>query len=483
MLRWKVVLYVLGFVFMIMGTAMLFPLLFALWYEDASFLPLLFSSTFALVVGGGLVLIFKGIDRESLSVKESMATVSLAWIGAGMIGALPFFFSSSLPSFTDCFFETISGLTTTGASVLSNIEALPRGLLMWRSLTHWLGGMGIILLSLIILPLLGVGGMQLYRAEVPGPLPDKLSPRLKDTALILWKVYLLLTLAEIFLLRIGGMSLFDSIAHTFGTMATGGFSTKNLSIGHYSSTYIHVVITVFMFLAGANFTLHFKGLQGDFRSYFRDIEFRYYVGITLAMIGIVTWNLWGEVYKGLGDALKYASFQVVSILTTTGYATADFEKWRPLSKAILLIAMFIGGCAGSTGGGIKVVRMVVMWRHIRGEVKKVLHPRAVFSVKLGKTKLSSDVMGSIWSFFFLYLIIVVMSFVILTSLGVDMETSLYASVACMGNIGPGFAGVGPMDNYAHLPGMAKWVLSFCMILGRLEIYTLLVLFSRNFWEK
>ncbi len=474
----------LGFVFMIIGTAMLFPMLFALWYEDHSFFSLLFSSFLSLSLGAALAALCRGENGgDTLSIKESMAAVSLGWIGSGILGALPFFLSKEIPSFTDCFFETISGLTTTGASILTNIEALPKGLLMWRSLTHWLGGMGIILLSLIVLPLLGVGGMPLYRAEVPGPVPDKLSPKLKDTALILWKVYLILTLAEIFLLKIGGMSLFDAIAHTFGTMATGGFSTRNLSIGYYQSSYIQWIITFFMFLAGANFTLHFKLLQGDINTYWRDIEFRYYLGATILFILIITWNLWGDIYLTFGDALRNASFQVVSILTTTGYATANFEKWKPLSKTLLFLAMFIGGCAGSTGGGIKFIRIILMSRQIKGEIKKLLHPRAVVPVKIGKTRVSSEIMSSIWCFFFLYLGLTALSFVLLSALGVDMETSLYASVACIGNIGPGFGGVGPMDNYAHLPILAKWILSGCMLFGRLEIYTLLVIFSRTFWEK
>lgn len=483
MSTWKTTIFILGVILLIIGISMFFPIFWALYYKDSSFYPLFISAIISLCTGGFLCLLFRQKSRSGIGIRQSMAAVTLSWFFAGIFGALPFYLSKKIPSFTDCFFETVSGFTTTGASILTNIEAMPKGLLMWRSLTHWLGGMGIILLSLIILPLVGLGGFQLYKAEVPGPIPDKLKPKLQDTAKLLWKVYLLLTISEIILLLIGGMNLFDSIAHTFGTLATGGFSTKNLSIGHYNSSYLHYVITIFMFLAGANFALHYKFLLGSLNIHLKDSEFRFYTSVTLSCIAIVTAVLWITEHYPILDALKYGSFQVVSILTTTGYATDDFEKWPSVATSILFFLMFLGGCAGSTGGGIKFIRILVMIKHTTAQLQKIIHPRAVISIKIGGQKIPNEMIDGIWAFFFLYLSLSALSVFLVSFSGVDMETSIYATIACIGNIGPGFAQVGPMDNYAHLPMLAKWILSICMILGRLEIYTVIIMFSKTFWEK
>jgi trk system potassium uptake protein TrkH len=354
---------------------------------------------------------------------------------------------------------------------------------MWRSLTHWLGGMGIIVLALAILPFLGVGGMQLYKSEVPGPTPDKLKPRIKDTAMLLWKVYVLLTAVQTVLLMFGGMDLFEALCHTFGTMATGGFSTKNASIAFYDSVYIQTVITVFMLIAGANFTLHYHLLRGRPMVFWKDPEFRFYIGVFALFTALSTASVLGVNYDSLSEAVRYCSFQVASIMTTTGYATADYELWTPLPQALLLMLMFLGGSAGSTGGGMKCMRIILLMKHTSRELFRLVHPRAVTSIKLGGKTVSPDVMASVWGFFLLYLGLFIVSSFIMAALGVDVVTSFASVAACIGNIGPGLGGVGPTDNYAHIPWLGKWLLIFCMLLGRLEIYTVIILLVPEFWRK
>ncbi|MCF8106276.1 MAG: TrkH family potassium uptake protein [Desulfohalobiaceae bacterium] len=482
-MHWRYTLRILGIIICFSGLSMLVPLAWSLYSQDG--LGPVFLLSIALSTGLGLLLYvpFRRQRVDRMSHREGMAVVALGWIGCGLFGALPFYLSGSFAGFTDSVFETFSGFTTTGASILTNIEALPRSLLLWRSLTHWLGGMGIILLSLAILPLLGVGGMQLYKAEVPGPTPDKLRPRIKDTALLLWKVYVLFSALEIALLWLGGMNLFDSICHTFGTMATGGFSTKNASIGHYTSPYIQMVITLFMFIAGVNFALHFKMLQGRLRVFGQDPEFRFFALFILIVTAIISFTVWGQNYQGLGEAFRYSIFQAVSITTTTGYATADFELWAPLTQILLFFAMFMGGCAGSTGGGIKCMRIMVLLKQAGRELTRLVHPRAVISLKFGGRPLSEDVISGIWGYFILYLLLACLAIVGLSALGVDVLTSIAAVIACISNIGPGLGQVGPADNYAGIPIPGKWLLTFCMLLGRLEIYTVIILLFPGFWRK
>ncbi len=482
-MRWKFTVQVVGIVICFVGMAMLVPLGVSLYFRELVFKS--FLESISLTLGCGLVLffLFRSTRVETISHREGMAIVTLGWASAGLFGSLPFFLSGYVPGFTDCVFETFSGFTTTGASVLDNVEVLPKSLLLWRSLTQWLGGMGIILLSLAILPFLGVGGMQLYRAEVPGPTPDKLRPRVKDTALLLWKVYLLFTALEILLLFFGGMDFFDSVCHTFDTMPTGGFSTKNSSIGHYSSLYFDIVVTVFMFIAGINFALYFKLLRGDLRAFWRDPEFRFYLGAILVFTLVICITLWGNIYLTFGQSLRFSLFQVVSIMTTTGYSTADYELWGALPQVLLLLCMFLGGCAGSTGGGIKVMRILIMIKHVKSEIVRAIHPNAVIPVKFGGRVIPSEVLNGIWGFFLLYCGLTCIATVVLAAVKVDVLTSFAAVIACMSNIGPGLGLVGPTDNYAHIPKLGKWVLSFCMLLGRLEIYTVIILFTPEFWKK
>jgi trk system potassium uptake protein TrkH len=461
---------------------MFLPLACGWYYDDNSVAPLFLSLCVTVLAGTFLMFSFKRPKPLVINHREGMVIVSLGWAACAFFGALPFALGG-FPSFTDAFFESVSGFTTTGASILTNIEALPKGLLFWRSLTHWLGGMGIIVLTIAILPFLGVGGMQLYKAEVPGPVADKLQPRIKDTAMSLWKVYVLFTVAQVLLLMFGGMNLFESICHAFGTMATGGFSTRNTSIAAYDSAYIDGVITFFMLVAGVNFALHFQLFRGRPLTVWRDPEFRFFVILVLVLTAVVTFSIQSSSYSSWPEALRFGSFQVASILTTTGYATADYELWLPLPQGVLLLCMFIGGCAGSTAGGIKCMRVMLLFKHAYRELFRLVHPRAVLPLKFGPKLVKEEVLTSIWGFFVLFIVLFVLSALALAAMGVDVLTSFAAVVACIGNIGPGLGEVGPVDNYAAIPTLGKWVLSFCMLLGRLEIYTVLVLFVPEFWRK
>jgi trk system potassium uptake protein TrkH len=483
-MRWSYVLYVIGALVVCVGLCMVFPLAFALYYQDGSALALLESMGITVAVGGALLLAFRRKGRgAALGHREGMAITGFGWFAAGLFGALPFWLGGVFPSPMDCIFESLSGFTTTGASVLTDIEAVAPGLLFWRSLTHWLGGMGIIVLSLAILPFLGVGGMQLYRAEVPGPVPDKLRPRIKDTAMTLWKVYLLFSAIQAVLLMLGGMTFFDSLCHTFGTMATGGFSTKNASIAHYESSYIHWVVTLFMIIAGINFSLHFMLLRGKPKFMLRDPEFRVFAGLLVLFAALITGGILVSSYDNFWLSLRDAAFQTAAILTTTGYATADYELWPFYTQVILLFCMFVGGSAGSTGGGMKVMRIMLLVKSSYQELNRLIHPRVVSHVKFGGKVVPPEVVSGVWGFFILWLALFFVTTFIVAATGVDVFTSFAATLACIGNIGPGVGGVGPTDNYAWMPDTAKAVLTFCMVLGRLEIYTIIVLLVPEFWRK
>ncbi len=482
-MRIQYTLYVVGILTLFLGATMVFPLLFGLYYHDESVVPLLKSIAATVLAGLLLCGIFRKSRQDIMSHREGMGIVAFGWTAAGIFGALPYYWGGVFDSFTDAMFESLSGFTTTGASVLIDIEGVCRGLLFWRSMTHWLGGMGIIVLSLAILPLLGIGGMQLYKAEVPGPVPDKLKPRIKDTAVVLWKVYVLFTVVETALLTIGGMDFFESLCHTFGSMGTGGFSTRNASIAAYDSAYFDWVISVFMLFAGINFSLHYQFLKGDGLAFWRNSEFRFFMGTVLLFCVIITANTYSAVYESLTEAIRFSVFQVVSIITTTGYATADYELWPPLSQIILLFCMFLGACAGSTGGGMKCMRIMLLLKHSYNQLFSLIHPRAVTQVKLAGRPVSDEILHSIWGYFMLYLGLFILCSFLLAAMGVDIVTSATAVIATIGNIGPGIGLVGPTDNFAHIPLLGKWVLILCMLLGRLEIYTVLILFVPEFWRK
>ena len=482
-MRWRYILNVVGILILFFGLTMIFPLLVGLYYKDQSVIPILQSMGITIISGILLHLCFRRAKAEFISQREGIAIVAVSWTAVGLFGALPFYLGGEFSVFVDAFFESVSGFTTTGASVLTNVEAVSKGLLFWRSFIQWLGGMGIIVLSIAILPFLGVGGMQLFKAEVPSPVPDKLKPRIKDTAMMLWKVYALFSAAEVILLLIGGMDFYEALCHTLTTMPTGGFSTKNASIAHFNSVYFDVVIIVFMLLAGINFSLHYQMLRGKPLAFWRDTECRFFLGFVLLLIIIVSFNIYGSIYEKIDQALRFGAFQVVSIITTTGYATADYEKWPAMSQLILLFCMFIGASAGSTGGGMKCVRVLLCFKFCYKELFALIHPRAVKQIKISGKPVSDDIMRSILGFLALYMSIFAFCAILLAGMGVDFVTSFGAVAATIGNIGPGFGLVGPVENYAQIPCLGKWLLIWCMLLGRLEIYTVIILLVPEFWRK
>jgi trk system potassium uptake protein TrkH len=482
-MRWRYILNIIGILLFFFGLTMILPLLVGLYYQDHSTIPFLKAMGTTVVCGLGLYFILKSEKAEVISQREGMAIVALGWTAVGLFGALPFYFGNGFDSFVDAAFESVSGFTTTGASVLTQIEAISKGLLFWRSFIQWLGGMGIIVLSVAILPFLGVGGMQLYKAEVPSPVPDKLKPRIRDTALILWKVYALISLLQTILLMLGGMGWYDALCHTFTTMPTGGFSTKTASVAHFNSVYFDCVFIVFMLLAGINFSLHYQFLRGKPLAFWRDSECRFFLGTVLLLTAVVSFNVYDSVYQTIGTALRYGAFQVVSIITTTGFATADYEKWPAMSQFILLICMFIGASAGSTGGGMKCLRIMLCFKYCYRELFSLIHPHAVTQIKVGGKVVPDDVLRSVVGFLALYMGLFALSAVILAGIGVDFRTSFSAIAASIGNIGPGFGLVGPAGNYAQIPFLGKWLLIWCMLLGRLEIFAVIILVVPEFWRK
>lgn len=482
-MRWRYILKVVGILTLFFGLTMLFPIIWEWYYQDQSITPLLKSMAITLGVGLLLQLAFRRAKAEQITQREGMAIVAVGWTAVGLFGALPFYFGINACSFVDAFFESVSGVTTTGSSILTDTESVSRGILFWRSFIQWLGGMGIIVLSVAILPFLGVGGMQLYKAEVPSPVPDKLKPRIRETAKILWKVYALISLAQAVLLLLGGMGLFDALCHTFTTMPTGGFSTRNASIAFYDSVYFDSVIIVFMLLAGINFSLHYQVLRGKPLAFWKDAEGRFFLIMVALLVLVVTINVYGSVYPKIGQAVRYGAFQVVSIITTTGYATADYEKWPALSQLILLICMFLGASAGSTGGGMKCLRVLLCFKFCYRELFLLIHPHAVTQVKIGGSSVSDDVMRSVIGFLALYMGLFGFAMLLLAGTGVDLITSFGGIAACLGNIGPGLGMVGPADNYAQIPYLGKWLMIWCMLLGRLEIFTVIILLVPEFWRK
>jgi len=459
--------------------------------EFYDFIAILKSALIPIVCGLVLYILTsykKEKNKNDLKAKDGFVIVTLGWLTIALFGALPFYFSSTPLSFTNAFFESMSGLTTTGASVLGDsstyqIEDLSTGILFWRSFTHFIGGMGIIVFSIAILPMLGIGGVQLFRAEVAGPVAEKITPRVKQTAKLLWGIYVGFVLLQTLILKFEGMTWFDSLCHSFATMATGGFSTKNASIAAFDSSIIEVTIIIFMFIAATSFSLHYLFLAKRKFDYFKDEEFRVYFFI-ICLVSIILFldiNFNG-IYKWQLTSIKDSLFTTTSIITTTGFGTADFETFPNISKMCIFFLFFIGGTAGSTTGGIKIIRTLLIVKYLSYELKKLIHPQGVYSIKIGNTPVSDSIVKNTLGFYLFYIFIFVIASILFTCFGSDMITSLTAAASSLGNIGPGLGSIGPTDSWGHLPSVAKWLSSFCMLLGRLEIFTVMILFSKAFWR-
>ena len=482
MINFSRVINIIGLLVIIEGFFLSVCIPVAAYYGDGD-LSAFLKTAISMFAGGFLLWSVTRQADNQIGKREGFIIVSLVWVVFSFFGALPFWISGSIPSFTDAFFETISGFTTTGASILTDIEAMPRALLLWRSMTQWMGGMGIIVLSLAILPILGVGGMQLFVAEVPGPTKEKLHPRVKQTAQRLWGIYVLFTVIQMVLLFLGGMSIFDSVCHSFTTMATGGYSTRQASIAHFDSAYIHYVITFFMFIAGTSFILSYFAMRLRFDKILKNEEFRFYFGSVAILTLILAAGLYISEGGPAEGSFRLSLFQVVSIITTTGFVTADYLQWAPMLSVLIFVMMFFGGSAGSTGGGVKIIRVLLIVKNSYLEIKRLIYPSAVLPVRLDNRPISQNIVGNVLAFVFIYVLLMVISVAVISAMGYDMDTSFGAAAATLGNIGPGFGMVGPADNYAHFPGFGKWFLSLLMLMGRLELFTVLVLFAPSFWRR
>jgi trk system potassium uptake protein TrkH len=466
----------------VVGLVMIIPLMLALAYGETHMiepflLPILGTVGLALVM-----IMFTRSLRIQFSAVDGALLVFFAWIFTSVIGALPYYFSGFFDSFTDCIFESVSGFTTTGSTILNDVEILPRSLLFWRGMTHWLGGMGIVVLTVALLPLLGIGGFQLLKAESPGPESDKVTPKITETAKILWIFYVALTALQTIFLVIGGIDWFDAIIHAFSTMGTGGFSTRNASVAAFQSPWMDWVCTIFMLLAGLNFTLYYRLLKGKYLDVIHNTEAKVYLVIVFAASIIAAINILpGE--SSFSDALRKGSFHVASIITTTGFAAANHNLWPPLAQGILFFLMFIGGCAGSTAGGIKVIRHVILFKQSGNELNRMLYKRGVFTIQLNKKPASKHIVYGVAGFVFFYMMLVLFTAMMTALSGADPFTSLNAALITVGNIGLGLGNVGPDFNFDQFPSYLKWVFSFAMIAGRLELWTVFVFFSREFWRR
>jgi trk system potassium uptake protein TrkH len=472
--------YILGFILQIEAVLLLLPTAVSLYYGDAGVRPVFLTAMLTALIGYALRA--RKPQNQVIYAREGFAVVTLSWLLLSAMGALPFWLSGEIPMYVDAFFETVSGFTTTGASILPAVEGMSKSLLFWRSFTHWIGGMGVLVFALAVLPMADNRSIHLMRAEVPGPTAGKLVPKMKDTAKILYTIYLGLTILQVLLLVFGGMSWFDSLIHTFGSAGTGGFSNYNLSVGAFGNAYFEWVIGFFVILFGINFNLYFFLLIRNFRSVYKNEELRLYLAIISLAVLAITFNIL-PIYQNLADSIRTSFFQVASIMTTTGFATADFNAWPAFSKAILLIIMFFGASAGSTGGGIKISRVLLIGRMVRREMLRLLHPRSVGVIKLEEKRVDDDTLHGVNIFILLYLMIIIVSLLLLSLDGVDFETNFSSIAACLNNIGPGFGLVGPMGNYGFYSPLSKIVLSMNMLLGRLEVFPILLSLMPSFWKR
>lgn len=466
----------------IVGILFAIPLGFAFYYGESSvyhsfIIPMLVSFAFVLAVN-----IPTRKFKITMNTRQTFLIVALSWVVISFMGAIPMYVSGSIPRFVDALFESVSGFSTTGSTILSEIESLPKSINMLRCLTHWIGGMGIVTLTVALLPLLGVGGFQLIKAETTGPEKGKVTARITTTAKILWLIYFGFTAAETIALKLAGMTFTDALSHAFATLGTGGFSTRNSSIGAYNSVAIDVIIMIFMFLAGINFSLYFYIFTGKFRDITTNSEFKAYLAIVVALIVAVTISL-RNVYGSFGDTLRYSSFQVVSLMTTTGFSTADFMKWPAATQFLLFVTFFIGGCSGSTSGGVKVIRWLVLGKQVQNETRKMLHPHGVFAIRLNGRPGRKDIVFNVAAFMVVYFALVLVTTFIGCLGQLDVWSSFTGALSMVGNIGPGYALLGPSENFGFLPDFVKYWYSFAMLAGRLELYTMIIYFLPVYWEK
>ena len=478
----KIILSFTGLLLILNGIFMFLCLPFSAYYGEGDFKPILISGLINAISGFTLWLLFRNTSNKDIKKRDGYLIVTMGWIIVSLFGSLPYVLSGAIPEYTNALFESISGYTTTGATILDDIESMPKGILFWRSFTQWIGGMGIIVLTVAILPILGIGGMQLFVAEAPGISPDKLHPRINATARRMWSIYIGLTVVVMFLLYFGGMNLYDAINHSLTTMASGGFSTRQESIGYYNSPFIQYTIVIFMLITATNFTLIYLGLHGKVKKVFKNEEFRFYLSLIVfftivVYIGILRSGAHVEL------AFREALFNVVAIITTTGYATADYTEWSVSITLIFLLFMFFGGCAGSTAGGVKLVRHIILFKNSYLELKRLVHPSAVIPVRFNDKAVSPQIVYNVLAFIIIYLMIFVTGSVIIAFLGSDFITAIGAVAATLGNVGPGIGAVGPDNTFADLSTGSKWVLSFLMIVGRLELFTVLILFTPFFWTR
>ena len=471
----------IGNLLLVEAACMLPSLLISLIYPESD--ATAFAAAIALTTAAGFLLSRLKSNTGGLYARDGFAIVALGWILLSAFGALPFLLSGAIPRVEDALFESISGFTTTGASILREVESLPRGILFWRSFTHWMGGMGVLVMMIAIMPSVKANTIHILKAESPGPTPGKLVPKVSQTAKILYLIYILLTATQVVFLVAGGMPLYDSLVHSFSTAGTGGFSSRNLSVAAYGSDYIEIVITVFMFLFGVNFTLYYTAFKGGLKNALHDEELRVYFFTVVGATALIAINVYSQVYRTLGESVQHAAFQVSSLITTTGFATADFNLWPVLSQLILLLIMFIGASAGSTGGGIKVVRVVVLFKVIKRELTRVIHPRAVRTIKLNGRLVDEEVVSGVMAFFYFYILIFVAAVLTVALEGEDIVTTVTSVIATLNNVGPGLGRVGPMGNFADLSVLSKAVLSLCMLIGRLEIYPIMLLMFPSFWKR
>lgn len=479
-MNYKMIRYILGKMLGIEAAVLFIPMFVSLIYRESCWKSFLITSAILAVIY--LLIGRKQPEDSHIYGKEGFVIVGFAWILWSIFGALPFTLSGSIPFYVDALFETVSGFTTTGSTILGEIEGLPYGILFWRNFTHWIGGMGVLVFVLMLTSLNDKNAMHLMRAEVPGPDKDKMIPKVRQNALLLYEMYFVLTLIEVVLLKIGGMSLYDSIVHAFSTAGTGGFSTKNTSIAAFDSAYIDGVITIFMILFGVNFNMYFLILAKDIKSVFKNEELRVYLGVIAFAIVAITANTL-SIYGNVLKAFRYSSFQVASIISTTGFATADYDIWPEFSKCIIIMIMLMGACGGSTGGGMKVSRIMIIWKSILREVKQLLHPKSVNITKVNGKKVSEAGMRGVYIYFFAYVIIVVISTILVSINNYDFSTTFTAVLTALSNVGPGIAKVGPTCNFGFFSAFSKIVLCFDMLIGRLEIFPFLMIFSPSLWRQ